>query len=500
MREFVLGIVSSLAASALIVAAAWFGSHAVRGWVPRMLARLTGTTPIRAYRTQADANRHLAEDLRKARWIMVLAGRGNELTRDSFAPVWRHPDGYESIRVLLPDPEVNGPHTWLARREAENAKHDKGHAPGRLATQIRGNVEYLVEATKASANVELRLFDLPSVCRIVATDAVAYFTTYKQSDHGRNSPCLVWRNPSPMYEYAVRLCTVAWDGSRAVHPQAVQAPAATPAAAGREETAGRAMVNATLYYASVLASQQKDVALLDLRSGFTRTLHLLGAHEQRVRLGGLALRAAQRLEDTDSVAAILLDDLGWATFAQGQRAAGRALVLEGLQLLETQDPAALTVAARQLLVRGYRHLGAMTDVALLDEAIGHLERARSIARQLPAPLRSAEEANISAVYGDVLATGYAYSFSDDFVFPESSSETSRLVAVMDEVDEAVASFEATGDVERAAKASAVHLRLARHQSSRRVKEASLARLERYQRTAIRQVQGWPQPDPTPDAR
>jgi hypothetical protein len=210
VREFLLGIVSSLAASALIIAGAALGSHKPRHWLVLGLSRLTGTGIVRTYRTQKDANQDLPEDLARARWIRVLAGRGNELTRDSFQPVWKDAGGrLERVEILLPDP-VLGSDSWVAKREAENARHDKGYEGGLLADQVRANIDYILNVAQHNSNVSLRLYDLPNLYRVVATDQVVYMTIYSASSHGRNSPCLVFRNPSPMYDLGLRIFTTAW--------------------------------------------------------------------------------------------------------------------------------------------------------------------------------------------------------------------------------------------------------------------------------------------------
>lgn len=57
-----------------------------------------------------------------ARWVKVMAGRGNELTRDSFQAVWDEADSrLESVQILLPNPD-SGADSYLAHRESEIQK------------------------------------------------------------------------------------------------------------------------------------------------------------------------------------------------------------------------------------------------------------------------------------------------------------------------------------------------------------------------------------------
>ncbi|MFI7615327.1 hypothetical protein ACIBP6_29270 [Nonomuraea terrae] len=209
MQELVIGIVSSLIATVLTVMAARFGVRWPRKWVLRLLSRISGLGITRAYDKQSDANAALDADLRAAHWIKVLAGRGNELTRDSFHDVWRQ--GHtrlQSVQVLLPDPMDPG--GWLRRREEEVRHIDPGFERGLLAEQVSTNINYLSSVVAANPSVELRLFDAPHTCRLVITDHLLYFTPYLSGRHGRNSPCFVFRNDSVMYDHLLRFFETLW--------------------------------------------------------------------------------------------------------------------------------------------------------------------------------------------------------------------------------------------------------------------------------------------------
>jgi hypothetical protein len=205
MTSFVLGVVSSIVASALLVVFSWFASAASRDKLIRLLSRLTGLGLARVYPTQQAANKDIHRDLARARWVKVFSGRGNELTRDSFAKTWE--DGtLDSIEVLLPRPGTS----WLERREAECVRYDPGFGNGLLAAQVSGNLRYLTARTDHGKKVNLKLYDFPQLCRIIATDRVVYLTPYTEREHGRNSPCYVFQRSSAMYDFALRIFASAW--------------------------------------------------------------------------------------------------------------------------------------------------------------------------------------------------------------------------------------------------------------------------------------------------
>ncbi|MGI5268688.1 hypothetical protein ACQEUU_06020 [Nonomuraea sp. CA-218870] len=214
MQELIIGIVSSLLAGGITVAAGWLGLAWPRRVLVRGLSKLTGVGVERSYAKQSAANSDLAADLRGARWIKVLTGRGNELTRDSFQLVWQAGNPVlEYVHILLPDPDDPG--GWLARRVREVQRADPAFGDGLLADQLRANIRYLDAVSGRDTRIELRLFDAPHTYRVILTDRLAYFTPYQPGVHARNSPCLVFRSGSAMYDHLLRSFDIMW-------PQAVR--------------------------------------------------------------------------------------------------------------------------------------------------------------------------------------------------------------------------------------------------------------------------------------
>jgi hypothetical protein len=214
MGEFMLGVVSSLLATALTVLGGWAFSLRARRWPAVLLSRLTGLGVLRALPRQQLATKELAADLARARWVRVLAGRGNELTRDSFASVWEAAGKrLESVQVLLPD-TMTGHDSWLSQRESDIRRVDPGFSPGLLADQVRINATYVSEIRRHRQPVSLRFYNLPNLHRLVITDNVAYLTMYRQTEHGRNSPCIVACRPGVLYDHALLLFNTTWEHSR----------------------------------------------------------------------------------------------------------------------------------------------------------------------------------------------------------------------------------------------------------------------------------------------
>lgn len=208
-----MGVISSLAATSLTVASGWVLSKRLRRVLTAMFSRLAGLPVQQVYERQELASPDLARDLAGAQWIRVLTGRGNELTRDTFKPVWtggmRPP---QFVEVLLPDLR-RGPDSWVARREEDMRRADPTFSTGFLAEQVRTNTHYVAAAARRRGNVSLRLYNLPHTHRVIITNEVAYLTLYGGSVHGRHSPCVAARRPSLVYDLAMSLFSSAWEQS-----------------------------------------------------------------------------------------------------------------------------------------------------------------------------------------------------------------------------------------------------------------------------------------------
>ncbi|MCQ8836195.1 hypothetical protein [Streptomyces malaysiensis] len=169
------------------------------------------------YRHQSSAEQDIASDLSRARWIKVLAGRGNVLTREIFSPLWSGELSPDSVQILLPDLSARED-SWLDRRSYDVCRFDPGFTPELLRSQVRTNMNYLAHAARAQHNFALHSFNLPNTCRVIATDRVAYVTFYSNSAHGRNSPCLYARAPGLLYSIALQQFDAAWTDSAPALP------------------------------------------------------------------------------------------------------------------------------------------------------------------------------------------------------------------------------------------------------------------------------------------
>ncbi|WP_037686569.1 hypothetical protein [Streptomyces aureocirculatus] len=217
MNAFLFGVLSSLAASAIVLVLGLLRGSRPLWWLIAACSWCTGTGLGRVYRHQSSADQDVARDLGRARWIKVMAGRGNVLTREAFFPLWSGALTPECVQVLLPDPGTPGD-SWLDRRSRDVGRFDPGFTPELLRSQVQTNMDYLAQVARTQSNFALRSFNLPNICRVIATDRAAYLTFYSSSAHGRNSPCLYARAPGLLYSIALQQFDTAWTDSSPTLP------------------------------------------------------------------------------------------------------------------------------------------------------------------------------------------------------------------------------------------------------------------------------------------
>lgn len=112
-------------------------------------------------------------------------------------------------------------------------------------------------------------------------------------------------------------------------------------------------------YVRRLRSEGRDQAVVLLRNHSWHTLHTLGFHEERIKLGQMALEAATILNDRATAAEVLIDDLGWARYLVKQPSEARTVILKGVEIAKAWRTAEPDTSVRLALceAKGLRHLG-----------------------------------------------------------------------------------------------------------------------------------------------
>jgi hypothetical protein len=217
VTEFVLSALGSLAAAIVFAFSVYVASRRFRRSLVRLLSLITGSDVIAVFASQRESAPAVHEAIRAAREVYVFAGRGNELTRSTFQPLWSLDNRrLRTVHILLPDTRFTGHGSWIGDREAEAAIHDPRYGRGLLTQQIDSNVMWLRE--RPMERLTVRVYDAPHIGRIVVTDRVAIVTVYSSEEHGGESPVFVARSGGPVYNMAKRLFEKTWQPATPVGP------------------------------------------------------------------------------------------------------------------------------------------------------------------------------------------------------------------------------------------------------------------------------------------
>jgi hypothetical protein len=159
----------------------------------------------------------LHKELARAREVAILTGRGNELQREAFYPIFlKRPAAKQlRIRILLPRTDPGPEYDWTQQREEELATFDHAFTQhGLLKDQIAATVRFL-DPYIVGGQVELRRFACPHIGRVILTDRCAFFTPYREDSHGRDCSVFKYRH-GEIYDNFSRLFEQLWLGSAPV--------------------------------------------------------------------------------------------------------------------------------------------------------------------------------------------------------------------------------------------------------------------------------------------
>lgn len=221
MEAFILSVLASIIGGVLIIFGVSIVSQRARWVLTGLLARLVGMDIDSVFPNKSKVASDLKNELKRSRKIAILTGRGNELQRDTFSPLFleRPQTSQAEVRILLPDtePKPDSP-DWTAQRESEMALFDPAFGKGLLPKQIETTVQFLQGHVNAN-RVALRRFNMPHLGRIILTDRFVYFTPYQSNAHSTYCKVYKFRRGGEMYENLQRLFNQLWHASADSNPE-----------------------------------------------------------------------------------------------------------------------------------------------------------------------------------------------------------------------------------------------------------------------------------------
>ncbi len=264
-------------------------------------------------------------------------------------------------------------------------------------------------------------------------------------------------------------------------------PSLERAAASPEEVFAEGLIS----YARSLAAvgQYKDSAILDLRSWSSRLLHLMGAVQQRIELGQIALTAAAALQDRQTQASILIDDLGWSIYKVHDSDTALANITEAVRIIdEALAGDAPNASYLSLKVKALRHIANIkADTSSLADARSYFAKPREIADQLEGAERELNNAQIDHSEAEVLLRRIDREVGATGQVDPTGSLVKLLNEAITFAETAESTFNSLGDTEREAKALKVKVQLLVHDTRKEKYREAATRLSRLEREVARDL-------------
>lgn len=204
MTNFIISILASLLATAIAAIFAFFFRQKLGTLVKRWLINIfdMGTYNIFSSDTDTEYKNDLKNELFKAKFIHIFAGRGRFLFNEPYRTILEKET--IEIKILLPDTESDYEIDWIETALDKIAPHRS------FRKQVSASVDYIISLSKQNPKVMLKRYHALAVGRITITDSVAYFQPYTK-DFSDKSPVYKYKAGSFMYMWAVRYFDSYWE-------------------------------------------------------------------------------------------------------------------------------------------------------------------------------------------------------------------------------------------------------------------------------------------------
>ena len=166
------------------------------------------------YVTKREAESQIKDAISNSSNIRIIAGRGNELQRETYEKLFSAPHKFTTIKILLPLPLKHREKVdWLDQREREIIAFDKSFTKNTLRGQIKINIEFVKNIANVNSNFTLKLYNVPHIGLVTITDNALFFYLLKSNGHGRDSMMFRCNVGSELYKGLTRYFDEIWRSS-----------------------------------------------------------------------------------------------------------------------------------------------------------------------------------------------------------------------------------------------------------------------------------------------
>jgi len=211
---FLCNVLASIVAGIILLVGASIFSKRMRRLLISILSHLLDIDIDYVFPNKKETEDDLENEIDKAQFVYVFAGRGNELQRDPFNSLFLNRNKNIPTKILLPKTGISeNEYDWLMQREKELEKFDRAHGAGLLHQQVDNNANFINRYTQ-DPKVELRRYNHPNIGRIIITDRCVFYTPYKENAHGRHSRVYKFRKNGEIYYNFLRLFNQLWNSEQ----------------------------------------------------------------------------------------------------------------------------------------------------------------------------------------------------------------------------------------------------------------------------------------------
>lgn len=225
----------------------------------------------------------------------------------------------------------------------------------------------------------------------------------------------------------------------------------------------KSLTVAIIEYGFQLHADGRDRALVNLRNNFSKTLHILGFHKIRTRLGEIAIQSATIVRDNAAKAEILVDDLGWANYLLDNNDIAIKNIERGVEMANRSKSPNQEDYIRLSLceAKGLRHLAIITNNDDPKAASIKLNKALNILNSLEDQSFLEVKRDIAQIHhAKALITAMSLNVHKSGNLRKGDTEGIKLINEALEQDRLASSaFKDIGDLDRYVKALFLEARL-----------------------------------------
>ncbi|MCL2446801.1 MAG: hypothetical protein FWD06_08560 [Oscillospiraceae bacterium] len=214
--QFIMGVLASLTATALVAVVSYFHSRKLRDFLIRRLSKRLGIGIDKIYGNSKDSNDDVARAIQDAKFVKIFAPRGHTLLGAYSGYFTKN----KPCKVLLPSTDADARY-WIEQRVRERTAEPYKSSPEVLIREIDTAAHALLVSAQKDL-IRFKRFNHPHIARLIITDEWAYFLPLKKDVRTSECEMVKYSSCSFMYDFWNRYFDLIWDASPDANPDEIK--------------------------------------------------------------------------------------------------------------------------------------------------------------------------------------------------------------------------------------------------------------------------------------